>query len=143
MPNPEPVVRVVSVVRQQGRGLYWRGNGAGYTNRVEEAGLYAPAELQEWETWAQVPMSSLFTEIDEEIAALEQRLARLRTWKLQVLCSADAWEQSPRCAGDRFERPPMESPMSPVVARGTASWPPPVCLSAPSSLEPNNATTEG
>lgn len=91
-----PVVRVVRADHVNGRGRFWRENKAGYTSRIEEAGLYTPSAdpTVEHETWFEAPLwvfrdevARTIASVEAEIAALRERVNRLRSWSGHVLCS--------------------------------------------------------
>lgn len=117
------VVRVVRAGCRGGRGRFWRKNGAGYTDRLEEAGLYTPGPdpTLEHETWFEAPIWAFRDEVartivavEVEIERLQGRVNRLRTWPDQVLCvgsSRDSFDFVPSPSTvSKCERPAFGAP---------------------------------
>lgn len=72
---PEPFVYRVKPEHRSGRGTYWRANGAGYTDDLAQAGLYATAMGVAGSETAE---AVLFTEEQRRIATLTPFTARVR-----------------------------------------------------------------
>jgi len=73
------VIRRVVPGHREGRGLYWRPNGQGYTNSLAQAGLYDPEPLTVmWRTVDEIDAASACrTEIDRLQAELDGMRAML------------------------------------------------------------------
>lgn len=83
----------VAAASRPGRGRWWRPNRAGYTNEINEAGLYTAPEAQQLEsrpTHVARPMTDVLAELGRPVVKAEQRRVD-RNWEAQ----REAWRRHP------------------------------------------------